>query len=98
MMPLPVRRKGRKLEKVENLCRTATAQSIFPTRPDTGITLALFRARRPPGGNRSQEPGRPLPKISDFAAELYECCAGRRAPLNAALKFGGLAQASCDAA
>jgi hypothetical protein len=29
MMPLQVRRKGRTMEKVENLCRTATAQQNF---------------------------------------------------------------------
>jgi hypothetical protein len=33
MMPLPGRRKARKLEKVENPCRTATAQSIFANTP-----------------------------------------------------------------
>jgi hypothetical protein len=32
MMPMQRRRKARQVEKVENLCRTATAQQIFPTR------------------------------------------------------------------
>jgi hypothetical protein len=31
MMPLQTGRKARKLEKVEKLCRSATAQSILPT-------------------------------------------------------------------
>jgi len=30
MMPLPVPRKTPGMEKVENLCRTATAQKILP--------------------------------------------------------------------
>jgi hypothetical protein len=30
MMPMRMRRKTRKLEKVENLCRTATVQKILP--------------------------------------------------------------------
>jgi hypothetical protein len=34
MMPMQMPRKGWKLEKVENLYRTATAQKIFPTCPD----------------------------------------------------------------
>jgi len=32
MMPMQVRRKARKLEKVENLYCTATAQKTLPTR------------------------------------------------------------------
>jgi hypothetical protein len=32
MMPTPRRRKARKVEKVENLYRTATEQKILPTR------------------------------------------------------------------
>jgi hypothetical protein len=32
MMPMRMRRKWRKIEKVENLYRTATAQKILPTR------------------------------------------------------------------
>jgi hypothetical protein len=32
MMPMPNRRKGRKLEKVKNFCRTATARKFMPTR------------------------------------------------------------------
>jgi hypothetical protein len=31
MMPITSRRKGRDLEKVENLCRSAAVQNIFPT-------------------------------------------------------------------
>ena len=31
-MPLPVRRKARKMEKVKNFCRTATAQHVIPER------------------------------------------------------------------
>jgi len=32
MMPMPTRRKTRKMEKVKNFCRTATAQMFLPTR------------------------------------------------------------------
>jgi hypothetical protein len=32
MMPMQMRRKSRKLEKVEIRCRTATAQQIMPAR------------------------------------------------------------------
>jgi len=32
MMPMPTRRKTRDMEKVENLCRTATAWKILPAR------------------------------------------------------------------
>jgi len=32
MMPMQIRRKARKIEKVENLSRTATARNILPTR------------------------------------------------------------------
>jgi hypothetical protein len=32
MMPMPTRRKTRKMEKVKNFCRTATAQMLLPTR------------------------------------------------------------------
>jgi hypothetical protein len=45
MMRLPVRRKARKMEKVKNLCRTATAENIMPMRRNqsvnahAGITL-----------------------------------------------------------
>jgi hypothetical protein len=31
MMPMPVRRKARKMEKVKNFCRTATAQQVIPS-------------------------------------------------------------------
>jgi hypothetical protein len=36
MMPLQIGRKARKLEKVEKLCRSATAQSILPNMPGLG--------------------------------------------------------------
>jgi hypothetical protein len=40
MMPMPNRRKGRKLEKVKNFCRTATAQKFMPdTREHIGSRL-----------------------------------------------------------
>jgi hypothetical protein len=32
MMPMRVHRKTRNMEKVENLCRTATVRKIMPTR------------------------------------------------------------------
>jgi hypothetical protein len=32
MMPMPMRRKARKMEKVKNLSRTARVQKILPTR------------------------------------------------------------------
>jgi hypothetical protein len=42
MMPMPMRRKTRDMEKVENLCRTATAWKILPARrnkPDHGCAI-----------------------------------------------------------
>jgi hypothetical protein len=30
MMPMPVRRKARKMEKVKNFCRTATMEQVVP--------------------------------------------------------------------
>jgi hypothetical protein len=67
------------MEKVEILCRTATAQQIFPTRR---ITLARFRgpaADPAPVVTRWRPQARPddrqdrkasLPEISHFAAEF----------------------------
>jgi hypothetical protein len=34
MMPMLLRRKACRMEKVENLYRTATAENTFPTRPN----------------------------------------------------------------
>jgi len=36
MMPMPMRRKTRDIEKVENLCRTATAWKILPAPEQAG--------------------------------------------------------------
>jgi hypothetical protein len=46
MMPMQTRRKGWKIEKVENLSRTATAQKILPNVETNQITLARFRLYR----------------------------------------------------
>jgi hypothetical protein len=45
MMPMHMRRKARKLEKVENLSRTATPQNILPRAGTNQITLARFCGR-----------------------------------------------------
>src|SRR6202161_3353759 len=37
MMPLPVRRKAWKMEKVKNFCRTATAQYVIPAQWDHAV-------------------------------------------------------------
>jgi hypothetical protein len=37
MMPMPVRRKARKMEKVKNFCRTATAKHVIPARGDHAV-------------------------------------------------------------
>ena len=37
MMPLPVRRKAWKMEKVKNFCRTATAQHVIPAQTDHAV-------------------------------------------------------------
>jgi hypothetical protein len=37
MMPMPVRRKARKMEKVKNFCRTATAKHVIPARRDHAV-------------------------------------------------------------
>jgi hypothetical protein len=71
MMPMQRRRKTRKLEKVENLCRTATTQPpILPTRrytTDHACAIPLD------AGARSELPGAPgpaLPEISHFGMEF----------------------------
>jgi hypothetical protein len=61
MLPMRRRRKSRQMEKVENLCRTATAQQIFPTRRYTSD-----QANAIPGGGTAG----PFPEISHFAAEF----------------------------
>jgi hypothetical protein len=67
MMPLRMRRKARKMEKVENLCRTATGQPILPTRrTTTDHACATPAAGSAPARARF---GR-LPKISDFTAKF----------------------------
>jgi hypothetical protein len=53
MMPMPMRRKARKLEKVKNLSRTARAQKILPTGRNkqagiNWITPAQFRVNPGP--------------------------------------------------
>jgi hypothetical protein len=102
MMPMPMRRKTRDIEKVENLCRTATAWKILPAPEQAGSRLRdSMRAerRRAPSltreggdGERGHDQiivehvgrhaagarrptGSPLPEMSHFAAEFYECCA-----------------------
>jgi hypothetical protein len=37
MMPMPLRRKARKMEKVKNFCRTATAQYVIPAQKHHAI-------------------------------------------------------------
>ena len=39
MMPMPMRRKTRDVEKVENLCRTATVWKILPAPEQAGSSL-----------------------------------------------------------
>jgi hypothetical protein len=79
MMPLPVRRKARNMEKVENLYRTATAQLFFAnTAEHLGSRLRYSADGGGPEATGAGSPRQPLPKISDFAAEFYECCAGWR--------------------
>jgi hypothetical protein len=59
MMPMLLRRKACRMEKVENLYRTATAENIFPTRPNNrdhacarpcAGTAQRAIAHRPPRG------------------------------------------------
>jgi hypothetical protein len=89
MMPLPVRRKARDMEKVENLCRTATAQQIFAnTVEHIGSRLRDSADAGGADATETESTRRSLPKISDFAVEFYECCAAGRRLLNAGLKFG----------
>jgi hypothetical protein len=72
------------MEKVENLCRTATAQQIFPTRRYTwDHACAIPPAGRQPIPRRSRHGGGhkyeriaakiascPFPEMSHFAAEF----------------------------
>jgi hypothetical protein len=56
------------------------------------------RARPIQTGGLVPKPLDALPKISDFAAEFYECCANGGPVLNDPLKSAAFDQASCDAA
>jgi hypothetical protein len=37
MMPMPVRRKTREMEKVKNFCRTATAEQTIPAQGNHAV-------------------------------------------------------------
>jgi hypothetical protein len=66
MMPLPVRRKARNMEKVEILCRTATAQAILPTRPNTPDHACAIPPMPAAAEHRRQEPKPVLAKNKRF--------------------------------
>jgi hypothetical protein len=58
MMPMPTRRKTRDMEKVENLCRTATAWKILPTSEQAGSRLRdSMRAERMRAPSLTREEG-----------------------------------------
>src|SRR5216683_2182569 len=72
MMPMQMRRKARKIEKVENLSRTATAQNVVQHAGTNQITLARF------GGRIFSRAAAPVRARSAGCHGVGETRAGRR--------------------
>jgi hypothetical protein len=70
MMPLRKGRKARKIEKVENICRTATAQSILPTDRYTSDHVGAIPWMPVAGSGAAGRVGPALPEMSYFATEF----------------------------
>jgi hypothetical protein len=77
MIPMPMPRKMRKMEKVENICRTATVQKILSTRRNNS-DHAYAMPRAPtvsPHGGIAPSGCRPFPGVTGLAG--YEPFHGR---------------------